>query len=208
LSPRYHYRDLLHISYYPKYNGQSRDRMKNEITFTPIGVIHSPFEVPEGTPIQPTAARDVEGTVEVFPEYVDGLEDLAGFSHIYLLYHFHLTAGYSLQVIPFMDREARGVFATRAPRRPNPIGISVVRLDAVEGNILRIRDVDIVDGTPLLDIKPYAPPFDCRGRIDEQLGRKAESGTGDEDDNDEVRIGWLRNRVKRMRRARDDGRFT
>ena len=102
------------------------------------------------------------GTVEVFPEFTAGLADLDGFSHIILLYGFHLSKGYTLTCKPFLDIQARGVFATRAPRRPNPIGLSIVRLLGIEECVLRIGDVDIVDGTPLLDIKPYIPDFDVR----------------------------------------------
>jgi tRNA (adenine37-N6)-methyltransferase len=134
----------------------------NAITFKPIGIIHSPFTEVAGVPIQPSAARGVKGTVALNPELEPGLKDLDGFSHIMLIYHFHLSTGYTLEVVPFLDDTARGVFATRAPRRPNPIGISVVRLTEVKDNILCIEDVDIVDGTPLLDVKPFVPAFDHR----------------------------------------------
>jgi tRNA-Thr(GGU) m(6)t(6)A37 methyltransferase TsaA len=157
------------------------------IKLKPIGIIHSPFSEPKGVPIQPTAGKDVQGTVEVFPEYVDGLKDLDGFSHIVLLCFFHLAREYSLEVIPFMDDQLRGVFATRAPSRPNPIGLSVVRLDKIEGNILYIRDLDIVDGTPLLDIKPYVSAF-VPGDIQ--------------------KTGWLEQNVKKLPKTKDDGRFT
>jgi tRNA-Thr(GGU) m(6)t(6)A37 methyltransferase TsaA len=133
-----------------------------EIRYRPIGVIHSPFKQTKGMPIQPPGARGVAGTVEVSPEYGDGLKDLDGFSHIFLLYHFHLSQGYSLTVKPYLDDSLRGVFATRAPRRPNAIGISVVRLVEIEGCTLHIEDLDIADSTPLLDIKPYVPEFDSR----------------------------------------------
>ncbi|HLC17681.1 MAG TPA: tRNA (N6-threonylcarbamoyladenosine(37)-N6)-methyltransferase TrmO [Thermodesulfobacteriota bacterium] len=133
-----------------------------EIVYRPIGVIRSPFKDIEGTPIQPTYALGVRGKVEMEPAYVGGLKDLDGFSHIILIYHFHLSTGYSLEVKPFLDERLRGLFSTRAPRRPNPIGFSVVRLVKVEGRVLDIEDVDIVDGTPLLDIKPYVPEFDMR----------------------------------------------
>ena len=134
----------------------------NEVNYKPIGVIHSPFKHPKGTPIQPTVAKGIDGTVEIFPEYVEGLKDIKDFSHIILIYHFHLSKGWSLEVKPFMDDQSHGVFATRAPARPNPIGISIVRLVRVEDNVLHIQDIDIVDGTPLLDIKPYVPEFDMR----------------------------------------------
>jgi len=130
------------------------------VEFRPIGVIHTPFKEPQGTPIQPTAAEGVEGRVEVFSEFADGLKDIEGFSHIILLYHFHLCREVKLRVKPFLDDEFRGVFATRAPCRPNPIGFSVVRLLEVRKNILRVCDVDIIDGTPLLDIKPYVHELD------------------------------------------------
>lgn len=130
----------------------------------PIGVIHSPFQQATGTPIQSRAAEGVEGTVEIFPEFVAGLKDLEGFERIWLLYWFDRAAfeQCSLIVSPYLDPHgSHGVFATRAPARPNPIGISPVRLLGVRGNSLRVCDVDMLDGTPLLDIKPYAPQFDC-----------------------------------------------
>ena len=158
-----------------------------EIKYKPIGVIHSPFKDVEGMPIQPTGAKGVTGTVEVFAEYCAGLKDIGGFSHIILVYHFHLCKGYSLEVKPFMDEGTHGVFAMRAPARPNPIGISAVRLVEVKGCTLYIEDVDIVDGTPLLDIKPYVPDFDWRAG---------------------ERIGWLSGKSSHMRQKRSDRRFT
>ena len=158
----------------------------DEIKYKPIGIIHSPFKEPKGTPIQPTATKGIDGTVEVFSEYVEGLKDLDGFSHIILIYHFHLSKKSSLKVKPYMDDQIRGVFSTRAPCRPNPIGISVVRLIAIKGNKLYIQDVDIVDGTPLLDIKPYVPEFDVRA-VD--------------------KIGWLEKNVNKLSTSKDDGRF-
>lgn len=157
-----------------------------EIKYKPIGIIHSSFKEPKGTPIQSAAAKGVDGTVEVVPDYVEGLKDLEGFSHIILVYHFHLSKTSSLKVKPYMDNQIHGVFATRAPSRPNPIGISVVRLISVEGNTLHIQDVDIVDGTPLLDIKPYVPEFDTR---------------------DVKKEGWLRKNVHKLPTSKDDGRF-
>ncbi|MEW5871581.1 MAG: tRNA (N6-threonylcarbamoyladenosine(37)-N6)-methyltransferase TrmO [Chloroflexota bacterium] len=130
------------------------------ITYQPIGVIHSPYNNIENMPIQPVGARAVPGSVEVFDDYAQGLQDLQGFSHIYLLYHFHLAGEARLQVTPFLDSKPHGVFATRSPRRPNPIGLSIVRLVRIEQNTLLIENVDILDGTPLLDIKPYVPEFD------------------------------------------------
>lgn len=133
-----------------------------KIAFQPIGVIHTPFTEPQGMPIQPAGAKGVKGTVEIFAEFRAGLKDLEGFSHIILLYHFHRSRGFTLEVVPFMDSEPRGLFATRAPRRPNPIGLSVVQLDRVQDGVLHIQNIDVLDGTPLLDIKPYVPGFDIR----------------------------------------------
>jgi tRNA-Thr(GGU) m(6)t(6)A37 methyltransferase TsaA len=116
-------------------------------------------------PIQPSGAKGVQGKIELLPEFVPGLQDVDGFSHLILLYTFHLANGYALQSRPFLDERKRGVFATRAPRRPNPIGLSVVRLKDIQGAVLNIMDVDILDGTPLLDIKPYVPAFDDRANI-------------------------------------------
>ncbi|MBI9077222.1 MAG: tRNA (N6-threonylcarbamoyladenosine(37)-N6)-methyltransferase TrmO [Desulfatibacillum sp.] len=130
------------------------------IQLIPIGTIHTPFKETRGMPIQPAGAKGVEGTVEVLPELADGLKDLDGFSHAILLYHFHQCFGYQLRVTPFLDKEERGVFATRAPKRPNPIGLSVVEVTGVESNIIHVKNIDILDGTPLLDIKPYVPKFD------------------------------------------------
>jgi len=158
----------------------------NQIRYEPIGTIHSPFQDLKGTPIQPTAAHGVAGTVEIKPPYADGLKDLDGFSHIILLYHFHCSNGPLLQVKPFLDDSVRGIFSTRAPRRPNPIGLSVVRLTGVETTTLYIDDVDIVDGTPLLDIKPYVPQFDHR-QVD--------------------RIGWLSEKVNDVYVMKSDDRF-
>ena len=131
------------------------------IRYTPIGIIHSPFREPVGVPIQAAAARGIRGTVEIYQEYSDGLEDIDGFSHLILIYEFHLAGKRSLKVKPFMDDREHGVFATRAPNRPNPIGFSVVKLIKQENNILHIEDLDIVDGTPLLDIKPYIPDLEA-----------------------------------------------
>lgn len=130
------------------------------LKFEPIGVIHTPYKQKEGMPIQPAGAAGVPGTVEIFSDYTAGLKDLDGFSHIILLYHFHQSKGYDLTVVPFLDDQPHGLFATRAPRRPNPIGLSIVRLDQIEGSTLRISNIDVLDGTPLLDIKPYVPAFD------------------------------------------------
>jgi len=157
-----------------------------KIEYEPIGVIHSPFQTTEGMPIQPSGAIGVQGTVELFPKFGQGLRDLDGFSHIILIYHLHRSVGYSLLVIPFLDSVERGVFATRAPRRPNAIGLSVVRLVRVEDDTLHVEDIDILDGTPLLDIKPYVPEFD--------------RNLGD-------RVGWLEHGRDRVQKLRADDRF-
>ncbi len=136
-----------------------------KIEFSSIGIIHSPFTELEGMPIQPAGAADVKGHVEVFTEFCSGLKDLDGFSHIILLYFFHCSRGFNLHVVPFLDSTPRGLFATRAPKRPNPIGLSIVRLDRIEDSVLHIRNVDVLDGTPLLDIKPYVPEFDVQEQV-------------------------------------------
>jgi tRNA-Thr(GGU) m(6)t(6)A37 methyltransferase TsaA len=135
---------------------------KGPITFHPIGIITTPFKEQTGTPIQPYAARDVAGQVEIFPEFRSGLQDLQGFDRIWLIYHLHRTAPAKLSIIPYKDVVVRGLFATRAPSRPNPIGLSAVRLLSLNetSGILHVLDVDMLDGTPLLDIKPYAPKLD------------------------------------------------
>jgi tRNA-Thr(GGU) m(6)t(6)A37 methyltransferase TsaA len=157
-----------------------------KIEFTPIGIIHSPFRELEDMPIQPVGAAGVKGTVEVFNDFCPGLKDLDDFSHIILLYHFHRSHSFNLHVVPFMDSETRGLFATRAPKRPNPIGLSVVQLDKIEDGVLHIQNVDILDGTPLLDIKPYVPEFDAAV---------------------EVRTGWLEKARKTVSSRKSDDRF-
>jgi len=133
----------------------------DNVKYNPIGIIHSPYKEIEGMPIQPCAAIGVRGTVEIKYEYAGGLKDIDGFSHIILIYHFHLSKGFSLEVIPFLDDNPKGVFATRVPKRPNSIGLSIVKLIKVEDNILHIENIDILDNTPLLDIKPYVSIFDA-----------------------------------------------
>jgi len=129
--------------------------------FEPIGTIHSPFSRRNETPIQPYRSQAV-GQVEVLPAYEAGLQDLEGFSHIFLLYTFHQSdPGFDLLVTPFLDDQPKGLFATRYPRRPNAIGLSVVRLVRREGPVLHVAGIDVLDGTPLLDIKPYVPAFDA-----------------------------------------------
>ncbi len=156
------------------------------IEYKPIGFIYSPFKEPKGVPIQSSVAKGVEGKIIILPEYQNGLKDIEGFSHIILIYHFHMAKFKGLMVKPYMDNKTHGVFATRAPSRPNPIGLSVVRLIKRENNILFIEDVDIIDNTPLLDIKPFVPEFDAR---------------------DNCRIGWLSKNIHKLPSARDDERF-
>jgi tRNA-Thr(GGU) m(6)t(6)A37 methyltransferase TsaA len=132
-----------------------------EFNMRPIGVIHSPYTEKSQTPIQPSRSQ-MPGSVEVYPEFAEGLQGLEGFSHIIILYIFHQSKGYSLHVKPFLDHQEHGLFATRYPYRPNPIGLSIVRVEGIQANILNVADIDVLDGTPLLDIKPYVPDFDVR----------------------------------------------
>ena len=155
-----------------------------QLVFEPIGVVHSPFTQAEGTPIQPSRADGTTGVVELDPRYADGLRDLAGFSHIILLTYLHRAKPYSLQVVPYLDTVPRGLFATRAPSRPNPIGLSVVKLLGIAGPVLTVEGLDLLDGTPVLDIKPYFDDFDRR---------------------DNVRSGWLE--AARERKVVADNRF-
>jgi tRNA (adenine37-N6)-methyltransferase len=150
------------------------------LTTHPIGVIHSPHARAEETPIQLVFAEGVVGRAEILPEYAEGLQDLEGFSHIWLIYWFHQAGSPRLIVRPFLQDVEHGVFATRFPARPNPIGLSLVRLVRREGCILHLEDVDVLDGTPLLDVKPYVPQFDYRTDartgwlrdVDEQTARQ------------------------------------
>ncbi len=132
-----------------------------KIEFQPIGIIHSPFVNLKDIPVQPIKAQGVKARVEVFEEYQAGLKDLEGFSHIILLSYLHRSKGFSLEVIPFWDSQPRGLFATRSPKRPNPIALSIVRLLKIDKGILYIENVDLLDGTPVLDIKPYIPKIDA-----------------------------------------------
>ena len=159
----------------------------NPVELIPIGVIHTPFTDPAGMPIQPAGARDVLGTVVIDPAYEPGLMDLSGFSHIHLLYVFHRAGPIRLRVTPFLDRKEHGVFATRAPSRPNPLGLSLVELLDVRDSVLTVRGIDILDGTPLLDIKPYIEPFD---RVEGS------------------RAGWTDSSAKEIAGKRSDRRFT
>jgi tRNA-Thr(GGU) m(6)t(6)A37 methyltransferase TsaA len=158
-----------------------------EIKLQPIGYIHSPFKEPKGMPIQPVGAKGILGRIEILPEYVEGLVNLDGFSHLILIYYLHKVEGYKLEVVPFLDDKPHGVFATRAPRRPNPLGFSIVKLKKIVENTLYIEEVDILDGTPLLDIKPYIPDFD---------------------QHQVVRAGWFEDARGKVNSIRSDSRFT
>ena len=133
---------------------------ENTVQYSPIGIIHSAHVAADKTPIQPVYAKGCKGRAEILPEFAKGLRDLAGFSHIYLVYHFHRVGSVKLTVKPFLQDIERGLFSTRAPCRPNAIGLSIVRLVKIEGTTLHLADVDILDGTPLLDIKTYTAKFD------------------------------------------------
>lgn len=160
------------------------------ITYRPIGVIRSEHTAPEATPIQPVFARGCTGRAEVRPELEEGLRDLEGFSHVFLIYHFHRAGAARLAVQPFLQDVEHGVFSTRAPCRPNAIGLSVVELVSRDGNVLHLDGVDVLDGTPLLDIKPYVARFDrldpprCgwQDEVDEatarERGRRGHGGAG------------------------------
>lgn len=152
----------------------------------PIGTIFTPFDTLEDMPIQPKGAEGIIGKVALEEQYLAGLADLDGFSHIYLLYLFHMAKRTTLTVTPFMDTSPRGVFATRSPLRPNHIGISIVRLMDVEGSIITVQDIDILNGTPLLDIKPYIEAFDAVQHS---------------------RSGWMQGSAEDVRRKRSDTRF-
>ena len=156
------------------------------IRYSPIGSIHTPFTRLSDMPIQPSGASGVRGEVRLDPAFSEGLRDLDGFSHIYLIYHFHMSSDYQLTVTPFLDTEEHGLFATRAPRRPNSIGLSVVRVESVRDNIIHVLDIDVLDGTPLLDIKPFVPGFD---------------GFRD------ALCGWMEGKTEESESMRSDGRF-
>jgi tRNA-Thr(GGU) m(6)t(6)A37 methyltransferase TsaA len=153
------------------------------VTFTPVGVVHSPHKELSGMPVQPPSAAGIAGEIEIFPEFAEGLLDIEGFSRIMVFYHLHRSAGSLLSAIPFLDTVPHGVFASRIPRRPNPLGFSVVRLLSRDRNILKIADVDILDGTPVLDIKPYVPEFDSypnessgwfAGKLDDMSSKRSD----------------------------------
>ncbi len=161
----------------------------DEIRVTPLGVIRTPHSDQARTPIQPAYAAGVPGRAELLPEYADGLDDVDGFSHVYLLYAFHRAGTPRLRVKPYLQDVERGVFATRSPRRPNHIGMSLVRVVGREGCVLHVEDVDMLDGSPLLDVKPYVPRFDVRKgarsgwqeEIDEETARRLGRRNGGQD---------------------------
>lgn len=158
-----------------------------KIIYEPIGIIHSSFSKPEDIPIQPSAGKGVKGHIIIDETYTSGLADLDGFSHIYLLYHLHLAKSYKLKVVPFLDDRERGLFATRAPKRPNPIGLSVVKLCGITSNRIDIENIDMVDGTPLLDIKPFVGEMNAVS---------------------DYKIGWLSKYKEEINSKRSDHRFS
>jgi len=158
----------------------------NEITFKPIGIIYSPFKTIENIPIQNIGAKGVKGTIEIFKEFVTGLKNLDGFSHLILIYHLHKVIHDSLLVKPFLDTVEHGIFATRSPVRPNPIGLTVVKLIEIKNNLITIENLDILYETPLLDIKPFLPMID---------------------DTKDIRIGWLTGKIEQFEIKKSDNRF-
>ncbi|MBU8892160.1 MAG: tRNA (N6-threonylcarbamoyladenosine(37)-N6)-methyltransferase TrmO [Bacteroidales bacterium] len=156
------------------------------LNFKPIGFIKTPFKSKEGMPIQSTGAQGVKGTIEIEAEYIEGLKDLDGFSHIILIYHFHLSKTYELSIKPFMDDNLRGIFSTRAPKRPNPVGFTVVKLIEIKDNLVHIENIDVIDGTPLIDIKPFIPDIDSP---------------------DVQKLGWLQGKSDKMGVKKSDNRF-
>lgn len=159
------------------------------IVYMPIGNIYTPFKKVAGMPIQPVGASGIKGKIEIFPEFIEGIKDLEGFSHVILIYHFHKANDFELHTTPFLDTKKRGIFATRAPGRPNPVGISVVKLTGIEENILDVEDIDVLDNTPLIDIKPYIPAIDIPGQPEN------------------IHTGWFISDKNGVSKAKSDGRF-
>ena len=137
----------------------------DSIELKPIGIIRTPYTEPQDMPIQGRFRDNVEGWIELNEEYVPGLQDLEGFSHLFLIYYFHRSDKVELEGRPYLEDETHGIFATRSPHRPNHLGLSIVRLQRIEGNRIYFTEVDVLDGTPLLDIKPYVPDFDVRTEV-------------------------------------------
>lgn len=156
------------------------------IDVTPIGIVHSRFMVPVDMPIQTVAAPQETGHIQIFPQFEAGLRDIEGFEFLWLITLFHLVEREKLEVIPFLDTVSHGVFSTRAPARPNRLGLSLVRMTSREGNVIHFFGNDMVDGTPLLDIKPYIPKFDVR-QTD--------------------RIGWFGEKLQGLETTRSDDRM-
>jgi tRNA-Thr(GGU) m(6)t(6)A37 methyltransferase TsaA len=157
------------------------------IVFEPVGVVHSEFPEPRGVPIQGSLEPETEAVLEIFPEFAEGLKDVEGFSHLIVIYHFdRVGEKRPLVTTPFLDDVPRGIFAIRGPRRPNPIGLTVVRLLERRGRELRVGGIDMVDGSPILDIKPYIPRSDSFP---------------------EARVGWLEGKLDRPHPTRSDSRF-
>lgn len=161
--------------------------MTKSISFKPIGIIRSPFKNKKDMPIQPTGAKAAPGEIHIYPDYTAGIKDLDGFSHIILLYFFHKAENTSLTVIPYLDTSPRGVFATRSPARPNPIGLSIVEIIEIKNNIIYIKRIDVLDETPILDIKPYIPDVDSP--------------------TEPIRTGWLEHLSKNFSEKLSDNRF-
>jgi len=155
------------------------------VSYIPIGIIHSPFKENIGVPRQAVGASDIKGTIEIFNEFADGLKDLDGFSHIVVIFHLHMIERPSLKACPPWDGKEHGVFATRSPYRPNPIGVSVVGLEGIEKNILNISGIDMADSSPVLDIKPHVPDLNPTKNI---------------------RIGWLTDKVEGMNKSKSGDR--
>ena len=158
-----------------------------KITFDPIGIVHSPFNKLEEMPIQPSGSRETRGKLEIYPPYGQALQDLDGFSHLIAIYYFHKSKGWKPIVTPFLDKHEHGLFSTRAPKRPNPIGLSVLKILEIKSNKIFVQHIDILDGTPLLDIKPYVPQFDAA---------------------EDVHIGWLTEHIRQVKTKKSDKRFT
>jgi tRNA-Thr(GGU) m(6)t(6)A37 methyltransferase TsaA len=161
--------------------------MKDIISFKPIGIIHTEFKDLENMPIQPSGKKANKGRLEINSEYIEGLRDLDGFSHIMAIYYFHKTNRVKLTVKPFLDDKYHGVFATRAPVRPNHIGISIVEIDRIEENNIYVKNIDVLDGTPILDIKPFIPDFDIP--------------------KSSIRVGWLESKSEGVTTKTSDDRF-
>lgn len=157
-----------------------------EMKFKAIGIIHSPYKTVENMPVQTSASKNVEAEIEIFDQYKEGLSDLDGFSHIYVIFFLNMVGEPKLKVIPFLDTVERGIFATRSPARPNAVGLSLAELVSVKGNRIIIRGVDMLDGSPVIDIKPYVPDFEIC---------------------DNVKKGWFEGKTHKVKGILSDERF-